>query len=111
MLTTRQGTVSVLCALSRKTHFDCRMCFFTAEGMNNLQRFLQDLNCSFGSCGVNAWFQSKELPEFLHQLNTTQRLPVKKAAQIVGQQPASSIRVLSQDLQVSRAKNVPNYVF
>lgn len=68
--------------------------------MNNLQRFLQDLNCSFGSGGVNAWFQSKELPEFLYQLNASQSLPVKRAACIVGRQPDSDIWVLSPELQI-----------
>ena len=82
----------------------CRMCFFTAKGMNNLQRFFQDLNCSFGSGEVNAWFQSKELPEFLNQLNTREKLPVKKAARIVGRQPTSDTWVLGPDLQVSRLK-------
>ena len=81
------------------------MCFFTAEGMNNLPRFLQDLNCSFGSGGLNAWFQSKELPEFLHQLNTTHNLPVKKAARLVGRQPHSNVWVLSPELQVSGMGN------
>ena len=76
------------------------MCFFTSEGMNNLQRFLQDLNCSFGSGGVNAWFQSKELPEFLHQLNTSHNLPVKTAARVVGRQPESETWVLSPELQI-----------
>ena len=68
--------------------------------MNNLQHFLQDFNCSYGSGRVNAWFQSKELPEFLHQLNTKEKLLVKKAACIVGQQPSSDTWVLSLDLQV-----------
>ena len=69
--------------------------------MNNLQRFLQDFNCSFGSGGVNAWFQSKELPEFLHQLNTAERLPVEKAARVIGRQPNSSVWVLSPELQIN----------
>ena len=77
------------------------MCFFTVKGMNNLQRFLQNLNCSFGSGGLNAWFQSKQLPELLHQPNTAQKLQVKKAARIVGRQPESNTWVLSPDLQVS----------
>ncbi len=69
--------------------------------MNYLQRFLQDLNCSFGSGGVNAWFQSKELPKFLHQLNTVQPLQVKKAARVVGRQPNSDVWVLSPELQIN----------
>ena len=84
----------------------CRMCFCTAEGMNYLPRFLQDINCSFGSGGLNAWFQSKELPEFLHQIHN---LPVKKAARFVCRQPTSVIWVLSPELQISGDGKVISY--
>ena len=50
---------------------------------------------------MNSWFQGKELPKFLHQLYTAQKVPLKYAAHVVGRQPNSNIWMLSPDVQVS----------
>ena len=55
--------------------------------MYNLNKFLLDLNASFGSGGMSAWFRDKELPEFVHYLKKDKDLPVKQAASILGKQP------------------------
>ena len=59
-----------------------------------------DLNSSFGSGGISAWFRDKELPEFTHSLKQDDILPVKRAASILGRQPDNPVWVLSPTLQV-----------
>lgn len=69
--------------------------------MYNVNKFLMDINASFGSGGMSAWFRDKELPEFIHHLKKDQDLPVKKAASILGKQPHFEAWVLSPTLQVT----------
>ena len=38
-----------------------RVCYFTSDGIYNTSKFLVDINKSFGSGGMSAWFRDKEL--------------------------------------------------
>lgn len=62
---------------------------------------IADLNLSFGSGGMGAWFRDKELSEVIHQLKKDGDIPVKKAATIVGRQEDQDVWVLSPTLQVN----------
>ena len=82
-----------------------RVCYFTSDGIYNTSKFLLDINKSFGSGGMSAWFRDKELPELIHFLKKGVQVPVKQAATVVGRQPNSDVWVMSPHLQVSTVTN------
>ena len=81
--------------------FTFRSCFFSADVINNKQKFLYQLNMSFGSGGMTSGLDSTQLIEYFQTLQRVcQSLPIKKAVLYTGMQADGSC-VLNEETFVS----------
>ena len=78
---------------------ESRTAYFTSASVSRKDRFINQINFSFGSGGMDTWLSDRELSEFLNFLKShAPSLPRKKAATLVGQQPGTNVWVFGNDL-------------
>ena len=71
---------------------------FSTEAIHLKEKFMQQINTSFGSGGMFLSFNNKELTEFVQYLKQGGSLPIKKAATHIGRQKGCLIWVFKDFL-------------
>lgn len=78
-----------------------RLCFFSMDSASYKSRFMKQINSSFGSGGMALAMSEVEFQSFILFLKSkVNRMPIKKAAGVIGLQPCGKIWVFGKDLQV-----------
>ena len=94
-------SLSLLVAFWMLSSFMCRKCFFTSDSTMKKDRFMQQLNRSYGEGGLTCGFNDFQLAEFIQQkMRNAGRLPTKKAVQKVGPQEDGTW-VLGPDIYIN----------
>ena len=81
----------------------CRVCFFTIKSTSFRNKFMAQLNGSFGSGGMTLSLTEPQFCSFIQYLQeegNSRHLPIKKAACNVGLQPSADVWVLGDNIQV-----------
>ena len=72
------------------------------ESTSCKNRFLSQMNSSFGSGGMSLAMNDLQFAGFILQLKSQQQgMQIKKAASLIGKQPGTNVWVLGKQLQVS----------
>ena len=80
-----------------------RVCFFTIDSTSFRNKFMAQLNSSFGSGGMTLSLSEPQFCSFIQFLKdegNARGLPIKNAACHIGLQPSGDIWVLGEDVQV-----------
>ena len=91
-----------LLIMTNGIYFTCSQCFFSMESASCKNRFLSQVNSSFGNGGMSMAMNDLQFAGFiLHLKSQQQGMPIKKAATLIGKQPGTNVWVLGKELQVS----------
>ena len=88
LLYTLDDTHACICVNYPVTYY-CRLCFFTASSLNAKNKFIDQINYSFGGGAMSCGFESNNHVAFFIQfLKRNSSLPLKDAVTISGRQPS-----------------------